>query len=798
MTLGVLALAWLLGIAAAAFSGSDPWAAVAAASALAAITFAFRPRASTLALVALGAVLVLAAAWRYDSTRPPDAPTGIARLNDDADVRFRALIDAEPDDRGSYVLYRLAVRERLTDRRWRPESGRVLMRAAPFPQYEYGDLLEVEGALETPPTFAGFDYREHLLRRGIASLIAYPDTTVLATGRGDPFRASLIELRHRLSDALSDALPEPEASLAGGVLLGTRSALPPDLRDDMNATGTSHLVAVSGQNVALLAGLLMAVLAGVFGRRPAAWLALAGIVGYALLVGGQPSVQRAAVMGGLYVVATALGRQNSGATGLALAGAAMTGFDPQLAHDASFQLSFAATLGLLILTPLLRARAEAAAGRWPSLADFPLTRPTIEMAAVTLAAIAFTLPITAVNFQRVSLVAPIANLLAVPAFIAVAVTAAVTALAGATIPAASDYLGWLAWPPAAYMAGVIRLAAGVPLASLELRGVGVGHAIAGYALLVAGVWLLTRAPAPAAPPRPRPLPAEGPRPLFPAAALALIFALSSLLFWLAISAPAGGRLTVTFLDVGQGDAILIEGPAGHRLLVDGGPSEDAISAALGRHLPFYDRRIDLVVSTHPQADHIGGLPAVLERYDVGGVLTSPLSGDSAAYRAWREALGPAHLPSTAADAGRWIDLGAGARLLVLHPASVPLLVDDDELNSYSTVIKLTMGRVSILLTADADEQAERTLLRNGADLRAAVLKVGHHGSATSTSPPFLARVRPLVDVISVGARNPFDHPAPALVDRLSGDLILRTDRHGDVTVETDGDRLWVRTQRRGE
>jgi competence protein ComEC len=417
--LGVLAFAWLLGVAAAAFTGADPWASLAAAAGLAAASFALRPRPSTLGLIALGAALIFAAAWRYDSTAPPDTPSGIARQNDEDAVRFRALVAAEPDERGSTVRYRLAVREVYWGGRWQPESGGVLMRKAPFPRYDYGDLLELRGELETPPTFDDFDYREYLLRRGIGSLIAYPRVSVLAHDQGSAFRAALIDTRARLSGALADALPEPEASLAAGVLLGKRVDLPPDLTEDMNATGTSHLVAVSGQNVTLVAGLLMAALAWAIGRRPAAWLALAAVIGYSLLVGGEPSVVRAAIMGALYVIATALGRQSSGPIALALAGAVMTAIDPQAVHEVSFQLSFAATLGLMTLGSLLITRAQALAQRWPAVSAFPLTRPAIELAAVTLAAIAFTLPITAVNFQRVSLVAPLANLLAVPAFLLV-------------------------------------------------------------------------------------------------------------------------------------------------------------------------------------------------------------------------------------------------------------------------------------------------------------------------------------------------------------------------------------------
>ncbi len=275
----------------------------------------------------------------------------------------------------------------------------------------------------------------------------------------------------------------------------------------------------------------------------------------------------------------------------------------------------------------------------------------------------------------------------------------------------------------------------------------------------------------------------------PAAGVALILALASALLWLAVATPESGRLSVTFLDVGQGDAILIEGPRGHRVLVDGGASEEAITAALGPRLPFYDRRIDLAVLTHPQADHLGGLPAVLDRYDVAAVLASPLEGDSALYRAWRDAIRLSSVPYYEAVRGQRVDLGEAASI---HVLAAPEASDDP--NDGSAVIKVVMGQVSFLLTGDIGAKAETLLLRSPADLASTVYKVPHHGSAGSSSEEFVAAVAPIVDVISVGRDNRYGHPSPAVLERLSG-AVFRTDLHGDVTVSTDGRRLWVETER---
>jgi competence protein ComEC len=252
-------------------------------------------------------------------------------------------------------------------------------------------------------------------------------------------------------------------------------------------------------------------------------------------------------------------------------------------------------------------------------------------------------------------------------------------------------------------------------------------------------------------------------------------------------------LTVHFLDVGQGDAILVEGPDSARVLIDGGRSGRVLQAALDRRLPFYDRSIDVVINTHPQADHLGGLPDAVRRYDVKAALVPPGSAETAAYREWMRALAGAGVARLTARAGQTIDLGGGAVLQVIAAGGPDS--HGREPNDASLVLRLTMGDVSMLLTGDAGERAEQGLAELGVALDAEVLKVAHHGSRDATSPGFVARVRPLISVISVGAGNRFGHPAPETLAHLSSTRVYRTDVHGDVTVSTDGDRLWVRTQR---
>jgi competence protein ComEC len=808
MILGYLALCCLLGMAAAAFTQGNPWA-IAAAALLAAIAPLVTRRSPVALLWATTATaLLVGGAWLYQSSLPSAEPQGIAQLNVDRDVasdaepvRFRAVVSGEPDERGSSLRLRLTAREVLANGRWQSTSGGILMRSGLFPRYDYGDLLEVEGQLETPPAFEDFDYRDYLARQGIGSTISYPSTSLIATGQGNPIRARLYDLRAELSSSLEDALPEPEAALAQGILLGRRASLPDDLKEDLNDTNTSHLIAVSGYNVTLVAGLFIAALAWLIGRRPAAWLALLAIIAYALLVGGQPSVLRAAIMGGMYVVAIALGRQSGALQGLALAGAGMTAFDPLLLKDISFQLSFASALGLIVFSPALRAHIEAALARLS--ADRELAGPLralIELLAVTVAAIAFTLPITAVNFHRISLIALPANLLTVPAFPLIMVSSALTAVGGMVATPIGTFLGWLTWAPVAYLIEVVRLLADLPFAAASIDGLTSAHALAYYAALASVLWLTARGPAklalPARPAWAGDLLSGLARPLaaLPTVGIAIVLALATVLVWLLILGSPSDRLSVTFLDVGQGDAILIRSPSGHNILVDGGPSGEAITAALGRHLPFWDRRLHLVVLTHPDQDHLAGLVTVLERYDVDQVLAPALAGDSPSFDAWQDAIAEHDIPQTDAFAGHWLDLGGGATLSVLHPPRDLLPADEDD---NSLVLKATLGDAAFLLTADIGADGEAYLLDNHADLRAPVLKVAHHGSRVSTSTAFLAAVQPLTAVISLGEGNRYGHPALQTLDRLGSRPVFRTDRHGDVQISTDGHKLWIKTERGG-
>jgi competence protein ComEC len=247
---------------------------------------------------------------------------------------------------------------------------------------------------------------------------------------------------------------------------------------------------------------------------------------------------------------------------------------------------------------------------------------------------------------------------------------------------------------------------------------------------------------------------------------------------------------VTILDVGQGDAILVESPSGARVLIDGGPSGHLLARALAEELPASARRIDLVVLTHGQDDHVTGLVSVLGHYDVGAVLTGTLPGTSGTFDAWTEEVESSGVRQVVARAGQWFDLGDGVRAEVIGPPTEPI-DGGDALNENSVVIRLIHGNLSFLLTGDLGARGESALLAGGTQLRSTVLKVGHHGSDGSTTPAFIAAVDPRVAVISVGSENPYGHPSPTTRLRLAGVPLMRTDQNGTIRIHSDGRRLEV-------
>ncbi len=737
----------------------------------------------------LGLISVTAVGFggaRYITAVPAITPSHIAHYNDGDEISLTGLVIAEPDVRDRSVNLRLRAETiTLPDGVETAVAGDVQARVFRYPEIEYGMRLQLTGRVETPPEFEDFSYKNYLARQGVYSLMNLPAVTVLAEGQGQPLYHAIFAFKSRAQAAINRLIPDPQAALLSGILLGDDNGLPPDLADAFRATGMTHIIAISGFNIAILIAVFTGFAEKFLPRRPAVLLALVGVALYTLLVGADASVVRAAIMGGLYLIASRyLGRPTFAYSSLFWAGWVMTAVNPFTLWDVGFQLSFAATLGLMLYAdPFIQWTRARLLRRLDRRTTNQIMGWLSEAALVTLAAQILTLPLMMFYFRQVSLISFPANALILPAQPGVMIWGGLAALTGMVVPAIGQVFAWIAWLFLAYTIGLVRAFAAVPGAAVPIS-VSPTAVLVLYAIIAGLTWLAKQDQV-----KRREVIARLRRNFSQRAALSGSFLGLVLIVMWGASQP-DGRLHVAFLDVGQGDAIFIQTPSGRQILVDGGNYPSLLNDRLGRQMPFWDREIDLVVATHPDADHAAGLAGLFDRYRVGRLLTDGSQmGGTAVYDAVLSAAQAAGTPIHRAMAGEIIRIDDGVRLEILHPGPER---NDANRNENSVSFRLVYGGFSLLLTGDAEQAAEAAMLASGRPLSALLFKAGHHGSDSSSSRPFLAAVRPQIIIISVGADNNFGHPTPEILQRAAdvGAAVLRTDELGTIELATDGQVMW--------
>jgi competence protein ComEC len=605
----------------------------------------------------------------------------------------------------------------------------------------------------------GFDERALLRRRGV-HVVARGRSWRLVGRRGG--LAGLADRARRgLAASIAPGLTGERRAVLAGLVLGEEEGLSEGLRDRFRSSGLYHLLAVSGQNVAFVAGgvLLVAWMLGI-SRLIAEVAALSAIGAYVIAVGWQPSVVRAGVAGALASLAWLASRPRDRWYFLLLGAAVLMAWNPYSLLEPGFQLSFAAVAAIFVAVPRLEG----------VLDGYPVPRALVGVVAVSAACGLATAPILLAQFGSVPVYSVVSNALAAAAVPPCFGLALLTALLDQVLPPAALAAAWANGWLAAYIAACARLIGGLPGAQVS-SALALGIAVATCLILLAGA----RVPAWRRP------------------GLAVVVGVGVgviiLAGWKLQSAPAppapdGFRLTV--LDVGQGDSILLQVREG-AVLVDQGPPEAEVDDQL-RDLGI--RRLALLVLTHPQRDHVGGAAEVIEHLNVDRILDPKIPYDSPDERAALAAAREREVPVMQSRAGTVFRLG-GLRLQVLWPDDTGGSEGDPNLRA--TVILATYGKVDALLTADAE--SEVTLPLNPPPLE--ILKVAHHGSADEGLQRLLELTRPDVAIISCGQNNDYGHPAPSTVATLDAAAqleLFRTDRDGRVVVETDGEQIstWSR------
>ncbi|NUQ38661.1 MAG: ComEC/Rec2 family competence protein, partial [Caldilineales bacterium] len=509
--------------------------------------------------------------WRYldHPFEPCPAPADLRSYHTASDYGrasvFEGVILGYPDRRATFAQYRVQVDAIWQGQRRAAIHGVALVRSGPDALFAYGDRVRIRGAAIAPPIFPDFDYRRFLARKGIHTLIRRAEITLIEPDQGAPFWAALYAFRARGSALLNQILPRPYSDLANGMILGIETGIDRDLYEQFNLTGTSHVIVISGSNIAIVSGILLALFTRVLRRRRlVTLLTLAGILLYTLLVGADAAVTRAALMGSLYVMAVGLGRQSAAIISLFFAGLVMLLLNPLTLWDVGFQLSFMATLGLILFNAPLRRRWDARIGkRLPPAANGLLAEGLL----VTFAAQITTMPLVVAYFGRLSLISFLVNLLIIPVQPPIMIAGGMAVLAGLIWLPLAKVIALLPLASLWWTVFIVQQAAALPLASLEVSAFGRLIAVLYTGIFALGFlwWLIRQEQGASAliPPAWRPRLARA-----GLAAGLLILPLWGASAW--AEAQPDGYLHLHLLGREQGAAWLIITPGGNRVLLDPG------------------------------------------------------------------------------------------------------------------------------------------------------------------------------------------------------------------------------------
>jgi competence protein ComEC len=732
-------------------------------SLLAAWWGAGRPGAARAGLLAAALALGAAAAAVERFDHETAGAAGLAREAPEAPLRLLGTLVAdveEQTDNRVLLLQLESVRRGGVDRAYRGRARVRVYGSAEMPEIHQGDRVAVWARVHAPRSWwvwGGWDAAAHALRRGVH--ISGTCKSPLLVARADPQPVPgpavwAARARARAREALERHVPPgPEQGLVRAMVLGDRTGVGEEAAEDFRIAGTYHVLALSGAQVALVAGLLLWA-SHRLRLRPFARAALVcgAVCFYAQFVGGDVPVVRAALMAGILVSGRAFDLDGDLANLLGFAALALLIYRPSWVGDVGFQLSFGATLGILLIGPVLVQRIR----RLPLRLELAL--------AASLAAQAALVPLLMAQFNRLAPAAVLMNLVAAPLASAVLLAGFCSVGLASVSAALAGWAGDVAWLAAHTLLSSGEWVRDNPWLDVRTSVPGLVPAV----LYTAGLFGVADE-------------RRRPRALVPLIAGSLLLAFGP--------APrvADGRLHLVVLDVGHGDSLVLHSPRGRTAVIDAGVRRAGFDVGDRVVAPYLHwsgvRRLDFLALTHAHWDHVGGAPALLRGFGVGQVWEGPAPTRSRRYQEMSRALGGATRLSVRRGARVEWD---GVRITVEGPppGPPPRTVRNDD----SLVLGVELGAVRLLLTGDVSRDAER-LVRFGP---AAVLKVPHHGSRTSSSVGFLARVRPELAVVSAGSRR-FGHPHPEVLERYrkAGVRLFRTDLDGSVAISTDGERIWV-------
>jgi competence protein ComEC len=705
----------------------------------------------------------------------------LAPYNDIGGATIEGVIVSEPDVRDDRIQFQLAAEKIVFGSEEAETSGLILVTAPNTITLAYGDRLRVTGRMAHPAEYDTFSYADYLARQGVFSLMTNASLEILGRGEGIAFYQSLYSFKLHLQGIIAQNLPEPQAALLTGILLGNERGMDKDLADAFSRVGAAHIIAISGFNMALISGLVQRLFSHFIKREKlAAFLGILVLALYTLLVGANAAVVRAAIMSSILVIAPLLKRKTYIPASLSLVALLLSLLNPLVLWDISFQLSFFAVLGLaLFADPFQRAFNRLLNALFPQRLIPLIQAIGNEPIVLSLAALSLTLPLTILYFQRFSLLMLFVNLLVLPVQAWLLVLGGLALIFALILPALAQILFWLDMLLLMWTIAIVRVFAALPYADasfmLDYRFIW-----ALIACVIGGA--IVNATKPSWSERfAKRLRRE---PIFSA----LLFSgigIAVLMLMIQLSRP-DGKLHVWWLDVGHSNAVLIQTPSGAQILVDGGHFPSRLLTAIGDRMPFYDRSLELVVITQPDEWDSSALTAVLSRYDTGLILTNGQANQSDAYQALEEVMADSEI--LIVRAGYEIQFSDGTKLEILHPQSQAEL--GEAMNDYAIVMRLSYGERSFLLSSDISIEGQVALLEAGYWPLADVMQLPQHGAARSLFEGFLLAVQPEAIVLQSDRTNRRGEPNADTLAEVSEIPLIRTDESGTLHFWTDGQSVW--------
>jgi competence protein ComEC len=743
--------------------------------------FAFRLPPPPFRLLPFSFILLFAlflGAARYQFSVPHFDAYHIAFYNDrDYDLLITGILIEPPDYRDNYTNLRLNVSKVDTGDNELSVHGLILVRVSNNQTYEYGDILRLRGKLKTPPENEDFSYRDYLAAKNIHSYMTSAEVTILPGKGGNPIVAALYAFKQRSLDNIYRMFPDPESSLLAGILLGVDTGLTDKLQQAFKNTGTAHIIAISGFNMSIIAGIFFAFFSRFFGERRGTLFAILGIALYTFIVGAEAAVVRAAVMGSLALFAKQVGRRQMALNTLLVVAAVMCIWNPLYVWDVGFQLSFFATLGLILYaTPFSDFANQIITRFFPSSTAEKVAELFSEFVLLTLAAQLTTIPIMAYHFQRISLVSFIANPFILPPQPAVMILGGLALLISHVSLFLGQLAAWVAYPFVIYTIRMVELFDRVPHGTLILGDLSIWFVILFYAALLSVTfgwssfreWIRSVGQRAAA---------------VGAGSGLLILVIGLFLAWRAAASLPDNRLHVTFLDVGSADAVLIQTPSGQHVLVNGGASVTTLADELGRRLPAFNRKLDWLVVAGTDEEQLAALPRVVERYPPDAVLWSGNEQASFSSLVLKEYLTVNDIQVKNAEVGDVLDLGDTGTLNVLTvgPRGAVLLI---EYKNFRALLPVGMSFEAL------DE------LHHGTSVGpVSLLSLANSGYAASNPPDWITNLNPELVVLSVAAADENGMPDGEVLQSLDGFSLLRTDENGWIEITTDGTQMWVNVEK---